>query len=283
VQTEKVTDTLTIGDFSRITHLSVKTLRHYQKVGLLEPVNVDPRTGYRHYTTDQIPNAQVIRRFRKLDMPVNTVKAVLAAPDTDARNELIVAHLDRMESELKDVQTAVASLRSLLEAPSATVFAAEHRKVPEITAAGIREIIPLDDLLPWFHGALGELYACVAAQGLPMTGPAGGLYSSDLFRYENGEATLFVPTNGELHPVGRIALLTIPAVELAVTVHEGAHTDIDVAYGELGTYVTQHELTVEGPVREYYLIDGHSTDDQSKWRTEVGWPIFLTGAKAKRP
>jgi DNA-binding transcriptional MerR regulator len=276
-------DTLTIGDFSRITHLSVKTLRHYQKVRLLEPVKVDPRTGYRYYTTDQIPNAQVIRRFRDLDMPVDTVRAVLAAPDTDPRNELIVAHLDRMESELKDVQTAVASLRSLLEPASATDFAVEHRKVPETTAAGIREIVPLDNLLPWFRGALGELHACVAAQGLLEAGPAGGLFSSDLFRYEHGGATLFVPVNGEFYPVGRVVPLNIPAVELAIAVHDGPHANIDVTYGELGIYVTQHELTVEGPVREYYLIDEHSTDDTSKWRTEVGWPIFLTGTEMERP
>ena len=76
-----MTETLTIGEFSRITHLSVKTLRHYHEVGLLEPSDVDPATGYRRYSTGQIPTAQVIRRFRSLDMPVGSVKAVLGAPD----------------------------------------------------------------------------------------------------------------------------------------------------------------------------------------------------------
>ena len=53
---------LPIGDFSRATHLSVKTLRHYHRVGLLEPADVDQDSGHRRYTTDQIPTAQVIRR-----------------------------------------------------------------------------------------------------------------------------------------------------------------------------------------------------------------------------
>jgi MerR family regulatory protein len=57
---------LSIGDFSRATHLSVKTLRHYHRLGLLEPADIDPGTGYRRYTVDQIPPAQVIRRFRDL-------------------------------------------------------------------------------------------------------------------------------------------------------------------------------------------------------------------------
>lgn len=70
---------LTIGDFSRATHLSVKTLRHYHQVGLLEPSSVDPHTGYRYYEGEQIPLAQVIRRLRDLEMPIPDVKAVLAA------------------------------------------------------------------------------------------------------------------------------------------------------------------------------------------------------------
>jgi DNA-binding transcriptional MerR regulator len=72
---------LTIGDFSRVTFLSVKTLRYYHRVGLLEPAEIDPVTGYRRYASDQIPIAQVIRRFRDLDMPLDDVGSVLRARD----------------------------------------------------------------------------------------------------------------------------------------------------------------------------------------------------------
>ena len=71
---------LPIGDFSRATHMSIKTLRHYHRVGLLEPADVDRFTGHRRYTTDQIPTAQVIRRFRELDMPIEGIRGILAAP-----------------------------------------------------------------------------------------------------------------------------------------------------------------------------------------------------------
>src|SRR4029077_18351911 len=68
-QTSVVTSTLPIGDFSRATHLSVRMLRHYHELGLLEPVDVDLDSGYRRYAPEQIVRAQVIRRFRDLDMP----------------------------------------------------------------------------------------------------------------------------------------------------------------------------------------------------------------------
>jgi DNA-binding transcriptional MerR regulator len=270
-----VPDTLTIGEFSRITHLSVKSLRHYHQVGLLEPADVDPATGYRRYTTGQIPTAQVIRRFRSLDMPVPAVKAVLSAPDPEARNALIAAHLNRLEDELAKTQLSVASLRRLLQ-PATAPVPVEHRTVPATAAAAIEDVVDLDDLLPWYHGALGELYAGVAAQGLDPGGPSGGLFSSDLFQYERGAVTVFVPVDGALRPVGRVVPLVVPAAELAVMVHPGPPTDIDVTYGALGAYVTEHELAVDGPVREYYPVDARSTGDAAQWRTEIGWPIFHT-------
>src|ERR1700757_3741360 len=102
---------VTIGDFSRASHLTVKTLRHYHEVGLLEPSEVDPDNGYRYYSEDQIPLAQVIRRLRGLQMPVADVKSVLAAPDSDTRNRLILEHLDRLERELAQTREAVGELR----------------------------------------------------------------------------------------------------------------------------------------------------------------------------
>src|SRR3954454_7728566 len=99
---------VTIGDFSRASYLSVKTLRHYHEVGLLEPSEVDAHNGYRYYSQDQIQTAQVIRRLRGLQMPVADVKAVLAATDSEARNRLIVDHLNRLEDELAQTAAAVS-------------------------------------------------------------------------------------------------------------------------------------------------------------------------------
>jgi len=267
---------LAIGDFSRATHLSFKTLRHYHRIGLLEPADVDSDTGHRRYAVSQIPTAQVIRRFRALQMPLDDIAGVLSAPDVDARNELIAAHLIRLEQSLAQTQEATASLRSLLQQPAGAV-SVEHRSVDSVTAVAVSEVIDVEDALSWYQGALGELYATLAAQNIPTTGPGGGIFSNDLFSHERGLATIFVPYQGDFRPMGRITSLTIPGVELATTVHVGTHTDIDRAYGALATYVTQHALAVDGPIREYYLVGQHETGDGAQWRTEVGWPIFQTG------
>ncbi|RAG81966.1 MerR family transcriptional regulator [Streptacidiphilus pinicola] len=270
--------TLPIGDFARATHLSVKTLRYYHRVGLLEPNEVDRHTGHRHYTTAQIPTAQIIRRFRALDMPVEQVAQVLAAPDLETRNTLIAAHLNQMEQQLTHAQNAVTSLRDLLtRPPGGTRADIGRRSVPTTPAAAITETVDVTEALTWYQGALGEIYAMLDAQGLASEGPAGGIFSTDLFTHERGPATIFVPCTGPLRPMGRVDALVIPAVELATIVHRGPHSNIDLAYGTLGAYVAEHALAVDGPIREYYPVGRRESSDTAQWRTEICWPIFHTG------
>jgi DNA-binding transcriptional MerR regulator len=271
-----VEPTLTIGDFSRATHLSVKMLRHYHDIGLLAPTDVDPYTGYRRYGTAQIATAQVIRRFRDLDMPLEEIHAVLTAPDPQTRSRLISAHLGRLEASLARTQDAVATLRSLLERPQATE-PVRHRHAPAVSTAAITEIMNSADALTWYRGALGELHATLAAQHITTTGPAGGVYQSEIFTDDRGEATIFLPCQAPPRPMGRVTALDVPAAELAVVVHAGSHVDIDLAYGNLGAYVTRHDLAVDGPIREYYLTGPIETSDTAAWRTEIGWPVFETG------
>ncbi|SDY77768.1 MerR family transcriptional regulator [Herbiconiux ginsengi] len=312
---------LSIGEFSRMTHLSAKALRFYHREGLLEPSGIDPANGYREYSLEQLPTAQVIRRFRALDMPVDIIRAVLAASDPRERNALIVAHLGRMEEQLASTRAAVESLRSLLEHPSTgggvevaggAGIAVERRSLPATEVLRIDDVIDLADLGRWYTDAFHELDAAVARSGLPATGPRGGLWSTELFRDERGAATVFRPValpgtvasdrtraggagqggagqggagqggagrGGAAATAawggdGRVRAGTLAGGDFAVTVHSGGDAEIDRSYGALGAYVARHELSIEAPVRESYLVS--ELDGPADPVTEIAWPIFRT-------
>jgi DNA-binding transcriptional MerR regulator len=273
---------LTVGDFSRATQLSIKTLHHYHQVGLLEPAAVNPDTGYRYYSAGQIPAAQVIRRLRDLEMPVADVKAVLAAPDAAARNALIAAHLSRLEAELAQTRAVIESLRILLQPPDGPA-AIEHRSVPATAAAAIGAVVDRADVLAWLQGAMGELRAAVRAQGLQAAGPSGGVFASELFQQDRGQATVFVPVPGLVRPIGRVTSVVVPAAELAIICHHGSLADADLSYAKLGSYATTHEISIDGPLREYFLRGAGDTPDEAEWRTEIGWPIFRADASRAYP
>ncbi len=89
---------------------------------------------------------------------------------------------------------------------------------------------------------------------------------------------MFVPCDGPVRPIGRVGPSVIPAARLAVLVHRGPPIEADRSYGALASYVARHSLAVAGPVREYYLTGRRDTEDGSRWRTEICWPVFRTGA-----
>ncbi len=171
---------LTIGDFSQLTHLSIKTLRRYHEAALLEPDEVDARTGYRYYTVDQIPTAQVIHRFRTLGMPVREIGEVLSTDDPVARAALIERHLDRLETQLDETRAAVTSLRRLLQ-PDPPPLAVLHRREEATTVAAVRATVERGEVLAWYSDAMSDLYRAFEECGLQATGPAGGRYDNELF------------------------------------------------------------------------------------------------------
>lgn len=269
--------TIGIGDFSRATHLTIKTLRHYHRIGLLEPAEVDESTGYRRYRVDQIPQALIISRFRALDMPLDAIHEVMTASDPATRGAALGAHLKQLEDTLEHTRSAVESLRSLLAGDRLSLGAIEQRQIPATSAAAITTTIAGgDDTMAWLLGALAELHATLQAQGVHESGPASGIYADGLFTNACGEATVFVPCTGQVSRIGRVEQIVVPAAELATIVHTGSHSEIDRAYGALAAYVTEHALAMSGPLREDYLTDLSGTPDRSQWRTRIGWPIFQT-------
>jgi DNA-binding transcriptional MerR regulator len=255
-----VSASVTIGEFSRLTHLTVKTLRHYHEQGLLVPYAVDQASGYRRYAVEQVPDALLIGRLRRLDMPLAEVRRVLDSPDTVQRDAAIAHHLARMEAELSRTRAIVASLRGLLIAP--IDLDVERRSLPALTAVAVTARVERDAIDDWCAQAFPALYSRLDG---PPTGPGGALYSGEFFTEAAGEVTAFVPVTGGPQ---RIA-----GGDYAVAVHAGPFVDVDRTYAALGSHVAAYETAAPGPIREIYLVSPPEITDDAFYRTEVCWPI----------
>ncbi|RLK58583.1 MerR family transcriptional regulator [Actinokineospora cianjurensis] len=248
--------TIPIGEFAKMTHLTVKALRHYHRLGLLEPTRVDPYTGLRFYEPGQVVPARTIRRLRELDMPLADIKALLTAPRPADRDRVLLSHLDRLESELDRTRVAIDGLRRLLEEPAAEAVV-RYRTVPATPAVGMTRHVVRTEVGAFCQ----EAFVTLPDDG---TGPLTALFPEELFTEGEGEVTVF-------RPVTRLtATLVVPAAELAVAVHRGRYEDLDETYGPLGAHVADLGLAVPGPLREIYL-DPHL--DVAERRTEVCWPL----------
>ncbi|MDT3440582.1 MULTISPECIES: MerR family transcriptional regulator [unclassified Pseudofrankia] len=271
---------VSIGEFSRLTYLSVKTLRHYHDVGLLEPAAIDPSTGYRRYSLDQVPRAHLIRRLRDLDMPVPEVRAVLRAPDDVARDATIRSHLERMEAELARTRGVVASLRELLSSAPSAPLAVTFLDVPVQPVFAVRATVAALDAGGWYADARLLLDSALAHVDARAAGPHGATWAHEYFEDERGEVVAFVPVPRGAAPRARDVAAGVESIELAggrfaVAEHLGGFDDFDRTYGALGSHVVRHAAGLPDAIREVYRV-GPDGDDPSVARTDVYWPVRAT-------
>lgn len=254
-----------IGDFSKMTYLSVKALRHYHDVGLLEPADIDPSTGYRRYATSQVPVAQAIRRFRELDMPLEEIRLVLKAPDPSMGNRALLRHLERMQRQLEQTQRTVASLQEVLSDQVDAAGRVEITHLPPLHVLSRSSSVPFEECSTWLPHELEQLHLEAERSGISLVGSDGALYADEFFANGVGLVTAFIPVSDV---VGGDAS-TLAACTMAVLVHEGPFDDLDRTYGALGSMVAERGIAGSGPIREHYIDDG---------RTEVCWPVASIGA-----
>jgi DNA-binding transcriptional MerR regulator len=269
-----------VGEFSRLTHLPIKTLHHYHEVGVLVPVLVDPATGYRRYAPDQVPDAHLARRLREVRMPLEEMRAVLAAPDPATRDAGIVAYLDQLQRQLAETATAVAELRSLL-----TVVGEKGEspigyrdQLPQLALALFADV-EREQIGDWCAQVYPRLMQDLGRWAAVPVGVGGALYGPGWFEEGGGRVTAFVPVatgapESAMGKAEKVHLTTIPGVRLAVATHHGSYASLDLTYGVLGRHVLAADIGAQGPIREYYQVSPADTADQDGLRTEVCWPVL---------
>ena len=138
-------DLLSIGRFARLSGLSVGALRHYDETSLLAPAEVDRFTGYRRYRRDQLETARAIGRLRDLEVPLETIRAVLAADDPAERQRLLGEERARVEARIYRLQRIHHVIGQLSQG-----------KEPLVSEAVVRYDLPAHDLDAADHRRLGK-------------------------------------------------------------------------------------------------------------------------------
>ena len=104
---------LSIGTFAAATKLSLKALRLYDQLAILKPTFIDPWTSYRYYSADQLRTATIIRLLRQMDMPLATIRSVLAASPADAE-AMITAYRVEMEARVVQIRAITRDVVAVL-------------------------------------------------------------------------------------------------------------------------------------------------------------------------
>jgi DNA-binding transcriptional MerR regulator len=239
-----------IGEFAELSGVSAKTLRFYDDIGLLAPASVDPRTGYRFYVPQQLPEIASIIAMKELGVPLARLRGLMKKSTTGReRRELLVELKRTVEGSIKTATQSLrwvdAALQELDEVSAPIPVVVKHR--PAVFVASIRSKVRAYAEIEQFER---ELFAALPAQSI---GDLRGVLwhrcaDSD---YLEGEA--FVSLKARVPSRSIYDLKELPSATLACAYSGWDDLTSERAYGALRKWMSMRGYRLAGPKREIYL------------------------------
>ena len=242
-----------IGEFSQITGLSVKTLRFYHEKGLLAPSSIDESTGYRFYDAAKIEKARVIMRLREMEFSLEDIAAVLGECDDEAGIlEQLERQKQRLQQRIQEDRDIVRSLDGILATERAARrlldaggFAVEEKSLEPVLVAGIRMKGNYSDCGAGFS-RLGKRV------GRYICGKALCLYYDGEYREEDANFEPCFPIRKAVAAEG-VSIRELPGGRCLSLVHRGPYDQLGRSYGKILKQASERGVQPVLPTREVYL------------------------------
>jgi len=267
-----------IGEFSRITGLTIKALRFYHEQDLLVPAHVEPQSGYRYYDTKQIETARLIARLRELEFPLSEIKQLLQdATDETRLLEAIERHKRVLEGKIRQFKKAVRSLKEFIAQERQAIAMAEatyqvvEKTLEPTLIAGIRMKGRYSDCGKAF-GRLGRGF------GRYISGKPLLLHYDNEYKEDDADFEAAMPiSRGK--SIDGVSCRQIPGGLCVCLIHRGPYEQLGNSYAKILQHVKQHGYEIIMPTRELYLKGPGMffKGDPRNYLTEIQ---FLIGAAA---
>ena len=275
-----------IGGFATLSRVSVKALRYYDEIGLLEPSYVDRFTGYRYYLADQLPRLNRILALRDLGLSLDEIATLL---DGDLSAEQIRGMLrmkwaeiqHRVDAERARLARVEARLRQIEQEGAMPKYEVVIKEVKPQMVMGVRDIIAT---FPDVGRLFGEVERYVAQRGGKPSGVCMAIYYDDGANFTNIDAEAATPVVAPLPESDRVKYHQVPGVKaVAATLHKGPYDGLGEAYNALVSWTEANGYRIVGHSREMYLRGhtdsdlkypkGSETNDPNEFLTEIQFPV----------
>lgn len=269
-----------IGEFSKLTQVSIRMLRYYDELGLLKPARIDPFTGYRLYSTDQIPMLQRILLLRDMEFNVSEIEEALKNWDTGSMPRLlsekkseILESIQRQQRRIEKIEMATRDLQSnQIEVHHNVVI----RQIPSYRILSLRQVIPDH----FSEGPLWEkLCAFVQAEQVEL---ASGVNNLAIYHGEEEEESgVDVEVAALVKRLGKdkdgFTYRETEAVEtMACIMVYGPYENIGPAYHSFAYWLQEHrQYEMSGPSRQICHIGGDRAESPEEFLTELQTPVQM--------
>jgi DNA-binding transcriptional MerR regulator len=261
-----------IGDFSKLTQVSIRMLRHYDEMGVFKPARIDAESGYRYYTAAQLPRLNRILALQDLGFSIRQIADLL---EQELSTEQLRGMLLQKQAELHDQVRSeqerlarVAARLQQLETPGSS-YDIRIKEVPPMQVAAVRDTISS-------YGSIGFLYGQLFAQIPPqhIQGAPISIWHDDSHKEAGIDAEALIPVADEAQGNGIVQVYRLEGGRMASVVHQGSYNRLTTAYDALVNWMEAGGYQIAGANREVYLhaATPPRSDDES-YVTEILFPV----------
>ena len=265
-------DLLSIGTFASMTRLSIKALRLYDELGILQPLHTDPQTGYRYYGVDQLPGARMIRNMRDMDMPLATIRRVLAVlAISRAQAELLVhQYLEMRERQLELIRAQSHQfIQQLKPEANKMELEVEVKEIPTQQIISITRRHTVDGLGKQEEKDIGALFSLANDSGVRTLGAPFGIYHGPVSEKEDGPVETCLAVEGKVESRDNIEVKQLEGGKAACVVITGElchYPELLAAYDAAADWIQKNGYEMTQSPREIWYT-GPGPD--ARW--EIAW------------
>ena len=240
-----------IGDFSKITNLTIKTLRYYDEENILKPSSRNAENGYRFYDENDFKKAKLIALLRKLDFSISEIKDVLMSCEEPEdlsyylkeKQAMISKKMQAEKNLIKEIDSYI--LKGQKEDNSMD-YEVNVKDMAPVMVASIRYKGKYDEVGKY----IGQIYS--AAKGKAKGAPFNCYYDTE-YKEEGADIEICVPVSGAVSGNDAVKVRELPGIKAICTTHIGPYEKLNMAYKAVFDYAAEHGLECRFPSREIYV------------------------------
>ena len=265
---------LKIGDFSKISRVSIRMLRHYDDIGLLKPAEIDDFTGYRYYREEQLFVIGRITALKDMGFALADIVRILEIyEDKEKLDVFLSAREKELAEQAKETEYRLMLLdtaRKRLRKEQNMSFDVNVKTIPERYAATVHMIIPRyeDEGMAW--AMMGE-----CKEPLVPADPCYAIaeFFDNEFKEKDVEIEVSMSVKGKYQDTEHVKFKTIPAVKVASCVVNGSYDQMVDAYATVISWIEANGYKSSGPMFNIYHVSPAQTQNPEEYVTEACFPI----------
>lgn len=264
-----------IGDFARLGQVSVVTLRHYDDIGLLKPVQVDHFTGYRYYTVAQLADLNQILALKDLGFSLEQIEHIRSGLSSEQLRGMLKLKQAEVQQLVAEEQARllriVGRLKQIEMEKNMQHYTVKLKSVPSQLIASCKVTIPTNNQAPEYIGeAFGQVYQHIQTEGAAQTGTPFSIWHQPASIFANEVMETALPISQLVPSSERVKVYELPAVHVAAAVHQGPFESLVQLHATLLDWIETQGYQIVGHYREIYT---NHMGDMSSAQTEVQYPV----------